>query len=94
MSAWRSNGMGLMPPSSEFAGVGACDEAVGVFGLDLVGQFAGEAEDDGAVGAVALAGPGERAQEYGLDARDAAETGRYAKGIDEGGRGAHGADRM
>ena len=43
------------------------DHDVGRVGIDAVGPLAGQAEQDGAVGGVALAGQRERAVEVGLD---------------------------
>ena len=51
--------------------------------------MAGKAQEEGAVGAVADAGVGERAEELGLDAGDGVEGWELA---DEAQRGTHGAD--
>ena len=48
----------LMRPRSAMA-----QHVIHAVGIDPVGRFAGKAEDDGAVGAVALAGEGERAMQ-------------------------------
>ena len=66
------------------------DDAVGEVGVDGVGDLTGEAEDDGLVGGVALAGPGEGAVEGDDDAGGAVEGGAEVGGEAVG--GAHGAD--
>ena len=49
------------------------------FGDDLVREFAAEAQEDGAVGAVAVSGEGERAVEMGFDTRGLREQARLAE---------------
>ena len=88
MGSWK--GMGRVPPRGRVAvGADAADEGFDGCGVDGVGCLAGEAEEDGAVGGVADAGVGERAEELGLDAGDLGEGGEFG---DEAEGGAHGAD--
>jgi hypothetical protein len=61
-------------------------------GVDGVGCFADEAEEDGAVGTVAVAGEGERAVEIDGDVRGVREVACCVEGLNEAECCAHGAD--
>ena len=62
------------------------DGQVGSVRVDPVGPLAGKAEQDGAVGGVALAGQGERAVEVDLDSGGPAEHGRSRAASRQSGR--------
>ena len=63
-------------------------------GIDLVGGFAEEAEQDGAVGGVADAGEREGAVEIDGDTGGAVEEGVGFEALDKAEGGTHGADGM
>ena len=63
-------------------------------GIDGVGSFADEAEQDGAIGSVSVAGEGERAVEIDGDVRDVCELACRVERASEAQRGSHGTDGM
>jgi hypothetical protein len=65
------------------------DRDVGRVGVDPVGPLARKAEQDGAVGGVALAGQGERAVEVDLDPRGPSEPACVAQPLDKAAGGRH-----
>lgn len=86
-------GDGVPAEEAENAGrADLLDEGVNGGGMDGVGSLAGEAEEDGAVGGVADAGEGERAEELGLEAGGTGEEAGGGEGAGETKSGAHGAD--
>ncbi len=75
--------------------MGGTDGGEGSFdpgGIDGVGCFAEEAEEDGAVGAMAEAGEGERAVEMDDDTSGAGELAGGVELLDEAQGGTHGPD--
>ena len=63
-------------------------------GIDPLGPLAGKAEQDGAIGGVALPGQRERAVEIGLDPLDALEQAARAQRLDKIARRRHRSHRV
>jgi hypothetical protein len=65
-----------------------------VIRVDLVGQFAFEAQEDGAVGAVTATGMTQRAEELGADPDRGFEDIGFAQAVEKDACGAHRSDRV